>query len=110
IERIVTAMIIDRPLCPDGRPALEGKSAAPCAAASRPFVLAAAILASAMGFIDGSVVTIALPAIERELSSSFETLQWVSNGYTLMLGSVILIGGAAGDRYGRRLVLLIGIV
>jgi EmrB/QacA subfamily drug resistance transporter len=62
-----------------------------------------------MGFIDGSVVTIALPAIERELAAPFETLQWVVNGYTLTLGSVILIGGAAGDRYGRRLIMLIGI-
>jgi EmrB/QacA subfamily drug resistance transporter len=72
-------------------------------------MLAATILASAMGFIDGSVVTIALPAIERELAAPFETLQWVVNGYALTLGSVILIGGAAGDRYGRRLVMLIGI-
>jgi EmrB/QacA subfamily drug resistance transporter len=103
-------MIIDRPLCPGGQAALEGKSTAPCLAASRPFILAATILASAMAFIDGSVVTIALPAIERELSAPFETLQWVVNGYTLTLGSVILIGGAAGDRYGRRRILLIGIV
>jgi EmrB/QacA subfamily drug resistance transporter len=62
-----------------------------------------------MAFIDGSVVTIALPAIERDLAAPFETLQWVANGYTLTLGSVILTGGAAGDRYGRRLVMLIGI-
>jgi EmrB/QacA subfamily drug resistance transporter len=103
-------MIIDRPLCPDGKAALEGRSAAPCRAASQPFILAAMILASAMGFIDGSIAAIALPSIERELAAPFETLQWVINGYTLMLGSVILIGGAAGDRYGRRLVLLIGIV
>jgi EmrB/QacA subfamily drug resistance transporter len=103
-------MIIDRPLCPDGRSALAGTSTSPCLAASRPFILAATILASAKGFIDGSVVTIALPAIERELSAPFETLQWVVNGYALTLGSVILIGGAAGDRYGRRLIFLIGIL
>jgi EmrB/QacA subfamily drug resistance transporter len=106
---MVKAMIIDRPLCPDGKAALGGESTAPCLAVSRPFILAATILASAMGFIDGSAVAIALPSIERELGASFETLQWVVNGYTLTLGSVILIGGAAGDRYGRRLVLLIGI-
>ncbi|MGA7324628.1 MAG: MFS transporter [Rhodomicrobium sp.] len=103
-------MIIDRPLCPDGRVALAGTSTSPCLANSRPFILAAAILASAMGFIDGSVVTIALPAIERELSAPFEMMQWVVNGYALTLGSVILIGGAAGDRYGRKLVFLIGIL
>jgi MFS family permease len=103
-------MIIDRPLCPDGQSALAGTSTSPCLAESRPFILAATILASAMGFIDGSVVTIALPTIERELSAPFETLQWVVNGYALTLGSVILIGGAAGDRYGRRLIFLIGIL
>ena len=102
-------MIIDRPICPDGRVALTGTSTSPCLAASRPFILAATILASAMGFIDGSVVTIALPSIERDLPAPFETIQWVVNGYTLTLGSVILIGGAAGDRYGRRRAFLIGI-
>jgi EmrB/QacA subfamily drug resistance transporter len=63
-----------------------------------------------MGFIDGSLVMIALPSIERDLSAPFETVQWVVNGYTLTLGSIILIGGAAGDRYGRRRVFLIGLV
>jgi EmrB/QacA subfamily drug resistance transporter len=62
-----------------------------------------------MGFIDGSVVTIALPSIERDLLAPFEMIQWVVNGYTLTLGSVILIGGAAGDRYGRRRAFLMGI-
>ena len=103
-------MIIDRPICPDGQAALTGTSTSPCLAASRPFILAATILASAMGFIDGSVVTIALPSIERDLAAPFETIQWVVNGYTLTLGSIILIGGASGDRYGRRRVFLIGIV
>ena len=102
-------VIIDRPICPDGQVALTGASTSPCLAGSRPYILAATILASAMGFIDGSVVTIALPSIEGDLSAPFQTIQWVVNGYTLTLGSVILIGGAAGDRYGRRRVFLIGI-
>jgi EmrB/QacA subfamily drug resistance transporter len=102
-------VIIDRPICPDGQVALTEVSTSPCLAASRPYILAATILASAMGFIDGSVVTIALPSIESDLSAPFQTIQWVVNGYTLTLGSVILIGGAAGDRYGRRHVFLIGI-
>jgi len=103
-------VIIDRPICPDGQLALMGTGTSPCLAASRPFILAATILASAMGFIDGSVVTIALPSIERDLSAPFETIQWVVNGYTLTLGSILLIGGAAGDRYGRRRVFVMGIV
>jgi EmrB/QacA subfamily drug resistance transporter len=103
-------MLIDRPICPDGRIALAETSTSPCLAESRPFVLAATILGSAIAFIDGSVATIALPSIERELSAPFEMVQWVVNGYALTLGSVILIGGAAGDRYGRKLVFLIGIL
>jgi EmrB/QacA subfamily drug resistance transporter len=103
-------VIIDRPICPDGQLALTEASTAPCVATSRAFILAATILASAMGFIDGSVVAIALPSIERDLAAPFETLQWVVNGYALTLGSIILIGGSAGDRFGRRRVFLIGIM
>ena len=50
------------------------------------------------------------PPIERELSAPFETVQWVVNGYALTLGSAILVGGAAGDRYERRRIFLIGIL
>lgn len=71
-------------------------------------VLAATILASAMAFIDGSVVMIALPAMQRDLGASFQDLQWIVNGYTLMLGALILLGGGLGDRYGRRKVFLAG--
>jgi EmrB/QacA subfamily drug resistance transporter len=72
-------------------------------------VLAATVLASAMAFIDGSVVTIALPVIQREFRADFQALQWVVNAYTLMLGALILVGGALGDRVGRRRVFVIGI-
>jgi len=64
-------------------------------------LLAATILTSAMAFIDGSIVTIALPALQTGLGASFTSLQWVTNAYTLLLGGLILIGGAAGDRFGR---------
>ena len=72
-------------------------------------VLAATVLASAMAFIDGSVVTIALPVIQKELGAQFQQLQWVVNAYTLMLGALILVGGALGDRIGRRRVFVTGI-
>jgi EmrB/QacA subfamily drug resistance transporter len=81
-----------------------------CAERSRPHVLAATILASAMAFIDGTVVTIALPAIQADLDVGFRTLQWVVNAYTLLLGALILVGGALGDRVGRRRVFVSGIV
>jgi EmrB/QacA subfamily drug resistance transporter len=72
-------------------------------------VLIAAILASAMGFIDGSVVSIAIPAIRSDLGASLGDAQWVSNGYMLLMASLILIGGAAGDRFGLRRVFGLGI-
>src|SRR5690606_4281097 len=75
-----------------------------CPAEARIYVLVAAILASAMGFIDGSVVSIATPAIRSALGASLGEVQWVSNGYMLFLGSLLLLGGAAGDRFGLRRV------
>jgi EmrB/QacA subfamily drug resistance transporter len=73
-------------------------------------VLPATILGSSIGFIDGSVVNVALPAIQRELETSLATMQWVINGYMLTLASLILLGGSAGDRFGRRRIFMIGLV
>jgi EmrB/QacA subfamily drug resistance transporter len=72
-------------------------------------VLAVTIIASGMAFIDGTIVTIALPALQTDLAAGFASLQWVVNAYALLLGGLILIGGGAGDRFGRRRILLIGI-
>ena len=80
-----------------------------CPAQRRIYVLIAAILASSMGFIDGTVVSIATPAIRADLGASLADAQWVSNAYLLLLSSVLLIGGAAGDRFGVRNVFAIGI-
>ena len=74
------------------------------------WVLPATILGSSMSFIDGSVVNIALPAIQHSLATSFGALQWVVNGYMLTFASLILFGGSAGDRYGRRRVFIIGLL
>ena len=76
----------------------------------RSLILAATIVASSMAFIDGSVVSIALPVIQRGLGASLADLQWVSNAYLLLLGALILVGGGLGDRIGRRRVFLVGIV
>jgi len=70
------------------------------AADKRHFVLIAAILASALGFIDGSVLAIALPAIRESLSAGLAEAQWIYNGYMLMLSGFILAGGALGDKLG----------
>jgi EmrB/QacA subfamily drug resistance transporter len=68
------------------------------------------ILGSSLGFIDGSVVNVALPAMQSTLQSTIATMQWVINGYMLMLASLILLGGSLGDRFGRRRVFIIGLV
>ncbi|MDB5614860.1 MAG: transporter, partial [Devosia sp.] len=77
---------------------------------SRRFVLVAAILASSMGFIDGSVISIAIPAIRSDLGATLVEAQWISSGYLLFLSALILLGGAAGDRFGLRKMFRLGIV
>ncbi|MER9275744.1 MFS transporter [Mesorhizobium sp. M0522] len=81
-----------------------------CPQAQRRFVLIAAILASALGFIDGSVLAIATPAIRVDLGASLAEAQWISNAYALTLSALILVGGAAGDRFGLRHSFVAGIV
>jgi EmrB/QacA subfamily drug resistance transporter len=71
--------------------------------------LLAAILGSGVVAIDGSIVNVALPAIERDLGGGLAAQQWVSNAYLLALGSLILIGGSLGDIYGERRVFALGV-
>jgi EmrB/QacA subfamily drug resistance transporter len=74
------------------------------------WVLLATVLASGMAFLDATAVNVALPAIGRDLGSGLAGLQWTLSGYTLALASLILLGGALGDRYGRRRVFVVGVV
>ena len=74
------------------------------------WVLLATVLGSGMAFLDGTVVNVALPAIGRDLGADLAGLQWTINAYTLTLAAFILLGGAAGDRFGRRRVFVIGVV
>jgi len=73
------------------------------------WVLAAAILGSSLAFIDGTVVNVALPSIQHGLNATVSGAQWVVESYALFLATLILLGGAAGDFYGRRLLFLIGV-
>ncbi|MDR6632594.1 EmrB/QacA subfamily drug resistance transporter [Phyllobacterium sp. 1468] len=73
------------------------------------WVLPVSILGSSLGFIDSSVVNVALPAIQDDFNSGLATVQWVSNAYMLTLASLILLGGALGDRYGTLRVFKIGL-
>ena len=74
------------------------------------WVLLATVLGSGVAFLDAMIVNVALATIGTELDASVAGLQWVVNGYTLTLASLILIGGSLGDRYGRRKIFLFGIV
>src|SRR6202035_2731875 len=72
--------------------------------------LAATILGSSMALIDGSVVNIALPAIQHALHADAASTQWIVNAYLLLLGALGLVGGSAADLYGRRRIFVLGIV
>ena len=74
------------------------------------WVLAATVLGSGMAFLDGTVVNVALPAIGRDLGAGLSGLQWTLDAYLLTLGALLLLGGALGDRYGRRRVFEVGLV
>src|SRR5437667_2602064 len=82
---------------------------APCSKSSGRWVLAATTLASSMAFIDGTVVNVALPALQRNLNATIVDVQWVIEAYSLLLAAFLLVGGSLGDHYGRRRVFLIGI-
>lgn len=73
-------------------------------------ILWVAILASFVSFLDGTIVNVALPAIDRELGGGLSTQQWVVDGYLITLGALMLLAGSVSDAFGRALVLRIGLV
>lgn len=81
----------------------------PACVRQRSWVLAAAVLGSTLAFIDTSVVNVALPAIEGNLRTSLVAMQWVVNAYTLCMSALLLLGGAAADQFGRRLMFIVGV-
>src|SRR6059058_503110 len=78
-------------------------------AARKRLILVSCILGSAMVFVDGTVVNVALPAIQRDLGGGLTLQQWVVDAYLLTLGSLILLGGSLGDLFGVRRVFSIGV-
>ena len=78
--------------------------------AGRRGVLVATVLGSSLAFIDGAAVNVALPALQAAFGASAALVQWVVNAFLLLLGALVLLGGAAADRYGRRRVFVLGIV
>ena len=82
----------------------------PCTAQAARWILAATILASSMAFIDGTVVNVALPALQTSLHATVVDVQWVVESYGLFLAALILLGGSLGDSFGRRAMFLTGVV
>ena len=85
------------------------EAAAPAKTAHPRATLAACILGSSLAFIDGSVVNVALPTLARDFGASPAEMSWTINAYLLPLGALILLGGGAGDKFGRRRSFLLGL-
>ena len=97
-----------RPACDEAQIRAQ-PAAAPVTRQAGPFVLVATILGSSLAFIDGTVVNVALPAIQRDLHANAADVQWVVEAYALFLSALILVGGSLGDRLGRRRIFTAGI-
>jgi EmrB/QacA subfamily drug resistance transporter len=87
-----------------------GDAPTPCPKSSGRWVLAATILGSSLAFIDGTVVNVALPALQKDLQATVIGVQWVIESYSLLLAALLLVGGSLGDRYGRRRIFVTGVV
>ena len=99
--------MIAKPPCDEA--AIRTSGCSQPAATNGPWILAAAILGSSMAFIDGTVVNVALPALQSALHATLADVQWVVESYALFLAALLLIGGILGDLYGRRKVFAIGV-
>lgn len=98
-------MTMTTPRSPD---AIAEDEAVECSESSRRWTLVAAIVGSGMAFVDGTIVNVALPAIQQALDATTADAQWVMEAYALLLSALILVGGVLGDRFGRRRVFVIG--
>ena len=94
--------------CDEG--VIKSKAAAvPCTKAAGRWILAATILGSSMVFIDGTVVNVALPALQTNLNATVVDVQWVVEAYALFLAALLLAGGSLGDHFGRKRIYTIGV-
>src|SRR5437899_632539 len=98
-----------RPPCDDGVMSSRKAATTSCGKAQRRWTLAATILGSSMVFIDGTVVNVSLPALQKGLSATVTDVQWVIEAYTLFLAALLLLGGSLGDQYGRKKFYAIGV-
>ena len=100
--------IVARPPC--DQPLLQATEVTlACSKITGRWILAATILGSSMAFIDGTVVNVALPALQRSLNADVADVQWVIEAYSLLLAAFLLTGGSLGDEFGRRRIFLLGV-
>src|SRR5262249_39872818 len=97
---------VARPPCDEA--AIRASVSQPTEAGRGRWVLAATSLGSSMVFIDGTVVNVALPALQSSLHASLEDVQWVVESYALLLAALLLPAGSLGDFYGRRRIFVLG--
>jgi EmrB/QacA subfamily drug resistance transporter len=102
----LTAIV--RAPCDEATIACAADATAPCVHGA--WILAAAILGSSMAFIDGTVVNVALPAVQSALGATLAQVQWVVAAFALTLSALLLTGGSLGDLYGRRRVFSAGVI
>src|SRR3954451_12017441 len=95
--------------CDEGFVASRKPATTKCGRAQRRWTLAATILGSSMVFIDGTVVNVALPALQTSLNANVADVQWVVESYTLFLAALLLLGGSLGDRFGRTKIFALGV-
>src|SRR3982074_2316123 len=98
-----------RPPCEDGIIETTPAVAATLPPKRKRLTLAATILGSSMAFIDGSVVNIALPAMQQALHADAASTQWIANASLLLLGALVLVGRSCADLYRRRPIFLLGL-
>jgi EmrB/QacA subfamily drug resistance transporter len=84
--------------------------AAPCTPNAEAWVLLATILGSSMASIDSTIVNVALPILQTQLAATATDVQWIVESYALFVAALILVGGALGDRFGRRRIFSLGVV
>jgi len=95
--------------CDEGVASARKAASTKCGQAQRRWTLAATILGSSMAFIDGTVVNVALPALQKNLNATVTDVQWVIEAYTLFLAALLLLGGSLGDHFGRKKIYAIGV-
>ena len=98
---------IAKPPCDEA--AIRSNRCPQSAAVNGPWILAGTILGSSMAFIDGTVVNVALPALQSALHATLSDVQWVVESYASFMAALLLVGGVLGDLYGRRKVFTVGV-